>query len=129
MSGDCTVLGRWINQNGSELVIDHSDAGQFSGWFQSAKGRAARDRQYPVLGLQNGEIISFMVEFADSRENLHAVSSFSGRLAHNRDGIEEIHTIWVLARQFEDEERAKPTQPWNAFLVNSDVFRRIADGG
>lgn len=41
-----------------------------------------------------------------------------------KDGVERLRTVWVLARAFEDEARTKPTQPWNSFLVNADVFTR-----
>ena len=37
---------------------------------------------------------------------------------------EFVHTVWVLVRQWEDEARTRPTGTWNAFLTNSDVFRR-----
>jgi hypothetical protein len=40
-----------------------------------------------------------------------------------------LHTLWTLSRQFEDEAKAKPTQAWNSFITNSDVFerRQLAD--
>lgn len=117
MSG---LIGEWVNQNGSRLRIESvDDDGEMRGTFQSAKGRAARDRTYPVLGVANGEVVSFAVNFADDDANLHSISTFSGRL--NGDAL---HTVWVLARQFEDAERTKPTQPWNAFLVNADRFTK-----
>ncbi|MXY51570.1 MAG: hypothetical protein F4Y86_03440 [Gammaproteobacteria bacterium] len=117
------LVGEWVNQNGSRLRIEGVDAGgELRGTFQSAKGRAAQDRSYPVVGVANGEVVSFAVNFADDAANLHSISTFSGRL----DGT-TLHTLWVLARQFEDAERTKPTQPWNAFLVNADRFTK--EGG
>lgn len=115
------LIGEWVNQNGSHLRIESVDAaGEVRGAFQSAKGRAAKDRSYPVLGVANGEVVSFAVNFTDDDANLHSISTFSGRL----DGT-TLHTLWVLARQYEDEERTKPTQPWNAFLVNADRFTKV----
>lgn len=115
------LIGEWVNQNGSHLRIDSVDAaGEVRGTFQSAKGRAAQDRSYPVLGVANGEVVSFAVNFTDDDANLHSISTFSGRL----DGT-TLHTLWVLARQYEDAERTKPTQPWNAFLVNADRFTKV----
>ena len=113
------LSGDWENQNGSILSIDAARNGTFSGTFQSAKGRAARNRRYPVRGVVNGELVAFAVDFADDEGNLHSISNFSGRLA---DGV--LHTVWVLARQFEDAERTRPTQPWNTFLINADRFVR-----
>ena len=119
------IEGEWENQNGSVLTIDECVGSRIAGTFRSEKGRAAKDKQYPVTGLVNDEIASFCVDFTDADANLHAITSFSGRLAKNADGIDVIHTVWVLARQFEDSEQTKPTHPWNTFLVNSDVFTRI----
>ena len=118
------VEGRWINQNGSVLVLHAPVHGRLTGTFQSRKGRAARDRVYPVSGVVNGDLVSVVVSFDDGVDNLHSITSFSGRLARDADGVDRVHTIWVLARAFEDEARTKPTQPWNSFLVNSDVFTR-----
>ncbi len=114
--------GEWENQNGSVLRIGTVVDGAFTGTFVSAKGRAARDRHYPVHGVVNGDLVAFVVDFNDAEANLHAISSFSGRLQGD-----VLHTVWVLARAFEDAEFSKPTQPWNSFLVNSDRFVRISD--
>lgn len=117
--------GRWINQNGSILEIDAPADGRLTGTFQSAKGRAAQGKAYPVTGVVNGELVSFIVSFDDGAENLCSITSFSGRLVRDRDGVERLHTVWLLARQFEDEARTKPTQAWNTFLTNADVFERV----
>lgn len=111
--------GDWENQNGSLLSIGRVENGAFSGSFVSAKGRAARDRRYPVTGVVNGSLVAFAVNFVDDDDNLGSISNFTGRL---EDGV--LHTVWVLARAFEDSERSKPTQPWNTFLVNADRFER-----
>jgi hypothetical protein len=118
------IAGSWINQNGSLLTLDAPVDGRLTGTFQSRKGRAARDRVYPVTGVVNGALVSFMVSFDDGIDNLHSITSFSGRWARDADGVERLHTVWVLARAFEDEARTKPTQAWNSFLVNADVFTR-----
>ena len=115
------LSGEWENQNGSVLTIGTVDGGLFHGTFVSAKGRAARDRRYPVNGVVNGSLIAFAVNFVDQGVNLHSVSNFSGRV---HDGV--LHTVWILAREFEDAERTKPTQPWNTFLVNADRFEKRA---
>ena len=116
------LIGEWVNQNGSRLRIDSvDDAGELRGAFRSARGRAAQGRPYPVLGVANGEVFSFAVNFTDDDANLHSISTFSGRLDGNT-----LHTLWVLARQHEDAARTKPTQPWNTFLVNADRFTKVS---
>ena len=113
------ISGDWVNQNGSVLSIGRVDNWAFSGRFVSAKGRAARDRSYPVSGVVNGSLVAFAVNFVDEDDNLSSISNFTGRV---EDSV--LHTVWVLARAFEDSERSKPTQPWNTFLVNADRFER-----
>ena len=116
--------GVWQNQNGSLLRIDEVRDGAFGGAFQSAKGRAARDRLYPVQGTVNGNLVAFAVNFVDEDANLHSISNFSGRVEGD-----VLHTVWVLARAFEDAEQRKPTQPWNTFLINADRFVRLGRSG
>ena len=115
--------GRWINQNGSILSIDEQIEGRIAGRFISKKGRAAKDISYPVRGVVNGELASFAVSFDDGATNLSSITSFAGRYAREA-GAERLHTVWILARQFEDAARTKPTQVWNAFITNSDVFEK-----
>ena len=99
--------GDWENQNGSALTIGPIENGAFAGTFVSTKGRAASNRGYPVRGTVNGELLAFAVDFADDTDKGHSISNFTGRL---HDGV--LHRVWVLAREFEDAERIKPTQPW-----------------
>lgn len=118
------LIGDWINQNGSCLRIVEIDKDSIKGVFQSKKGRAARGKEYRVVGSHNGEILCFIVNFTDREENLHAMTCFNGRIIKNKNGDQQIHTLWVLTREFEDEARSKPTQVWNSFLINNDIFTR-----
>ena len=115
------LSGDWENQNGSVLRVDEVRDGTFAGTFVSAKGRAAKDRSYAVQGVVNGELVAFAVNFVDEDANLQSVSNFTGRCQGD-----VLHTVWVLARAFEDAACTKPTQPWNTFLVNADRFVKIA---
>jgi hypothetical protein len=126
---DVDLRGSWINQNNSVLWVDEQSDGWISGRFTSQKGRAAKGVEYAVRGCVNGELASFAVNFRNNGSNLSAIASFSGRYVRSADGIERLHTLWTLSRQFEDEAKAKPTQAWNSFITNSDVFerRQLAD--
>ena len=117
------INGAWVNQNGSIVEFEVTADGKISGSYSSRKGRAASGLKYPISGQQNGELIVFHVNWQDDHANLHAITSFTGRCT-NSEGCDAIHTLWVLARQFEDDAHAKPTGVWNTFLTNSDVFRR-----
>lgn len=116
--------GSWINQLSSILELTVNDAGQIEGTFTSNRGRAAKDKHCPVVGMANGELVSLVADYRDPEENLHAVSSWVGRYIVDPQGLEQIHTLWVLGRQFDDEAMTRPTKVWNTFLVNSDVFTK-----
>ena len=98
------LTGDWENQNGSVLTIGDIEDGTFSGTFVSTKGRAARGRRYRTTGVVNGALVAFAVNFADGDADLGSISNFTGRV---EDGV--LHTVWVLARAYEDAERTKPT--------------------
>ena len=118
-----------MNQNGSVLSIDAQAERRIEGRFLSRKGRAALGIAYPVHGTVNGELVSFTVNFSSDEADLCSITSFSGRYERTADGRERVHTVWILARQFEDDARTKRTQPWNTFLTNSDVFEKDARPG
>lgn len=110
-------LGQWVNQNGSTLSIESVEGSKFTGQFVSQKGRAVQDQSYPVHGVINDELIGFVVDFG----TVGSLVNFSGRIAE--DG--SMHTLWVLTRQYADDEKTRATQPWNSFIVNSDIFARV----
>jgi hypothetical protein len=116
--------GLWVNQNGSTVVLEAVPGGEIKGWYCSRKGRSAVGKRYPVVGRQNGELLSFLVDWQDAEHNLEAMTAFSGRCVVDAQREVAIHTVWVLSRQFEDDARQKPTGAWNAFLTNADIFRR-----
>ena len=118
------INGTWVNQNGSTVTFEADASGRVRGEFRSRKGRAASDTGYPVSGKLNGELLAFQVDWRDADTNLHAVASFACRVAVDDDGHDTIHAMWVLARQFEDEARSKPTEVWNTFMTNVDIFVR-----
>ena len=116
------LVGDWENQNGSILRIESVAKSLVTGLFRSAKGRAAQDQIYPVIGCLNGQLLTFTVEFKNEDGNLGSIANFTGRI----EGETKIHTIWILARNYADADRTQPTETWNSFLVNSDVFTRIS---
>lgn len=118
------INGTWVNQNGSTVTFEADASGCVRGEFRSRKGRASADTGYALAGMQNGELLAFQVDWRDEEVNLHSMASFACRLAVDNDGRDTIHAMWVLARQFEDEALSKPTQVWNTFMTNVDIFVR-----
>ncbi|MFN3237814.1 MAG: avidin/streptavidin family protein [Pseudomonadales bacterium] len=117
------ISGRWVNQNGS-IVEFEEQQGVLSGVYISRKGRSAAGKQYPLTGVINGEVLAFAVNWQDDDANLESITSFTGRLERRNGEVYAVHTMWVLARRWENEERTRETGSWNAFLTNADVFHR-----
>ncbi len=120
---EANISGRWVNQNGSVVEFDEHE-GVLTGHYVSRKGRSASGKRYPLSGVINGEVLSFAVSWQDDEANLESITSFTGRLERRNGSIYAIHTMWILARRWENEERSKETGAWNAFLTNADVFLR-----
>lgn len=118
------IDGTWINQNGSTVEFESDSAGQMTGYYCTRKSRVASGKRYRISGQLNGDVLAFLVNWRDEQDNLEAITSFSGRIGCDPDGREVIHTLWVLARRWENEERTRSTGMWNAFITNSDVFHR-----
>ncbi|MBS02586.1 MAG: hypothetical protein CMQ24_07755 [Gammaproteobacteria bacterium] len=118
------LTGTWRNQNGSELQLTETADGALEGRFLSRKGRAAAGTRYAVRGVRNGGVAAFFVNFREAGENLGSITSFSARLIDGPDG-RTLHTVWTLAREYQDPARIEPTQAWNAFLTNADVFSEV----
>ena len=118
-----SLTGTWRNQNGSELELNEAVDGTLTGRFLSRKGRAAEGTHYSVVGVHNGGVAAFFVNFRNGDANLVSITSFSGRI------VEEVprtlHTVWTLAREFQDSAQTEPTHAWNAFLTNADVFTEV----
>ena len=102
------IEGSWVNQNGSTVEFSEGEDGALNGVYRSSKGRSASGKAYPLSGRRNGEVLSFLVDWRDADENLSSITSFTGRIGTNREGEPIIHTVWVLVRQWENEERTKP---------------------
>ena len=118
--------GTWMNQNGSSVTLHVAADGAVTGHFRSGKGRVAADQHYALTGRCNGDLLAFQVDWQDEDANLHAITSFTGRGVVDESGRETLHTVWVLARQYEDVKGFRPTEAWNAFLTNADVWERQA---
>jgi hypothetical protein len=116
--------GQWRNQNGSLLHLDVAADGTLSGWFESARGRAALGRRYRLHGCALGELASFVVPFRDDGADLAAITTFTARWYEDARG-EHLHALWVLSREYEDAAQSRRTQLWNTFLTNHDVFDRL----
>jgi hypothetical protein len=118
-----TLIGTWVNERGSQLVVDTVDAdGHFHGAFRSGVGNVDPSAAFRASGIANGDVVGFSVSFGGAG----SVATWSGQLtrADDEGGAPEdrLVTTWHLARDVADAEEAKGL--WASTLTGHDVFRR-----
>jgi hypothetical protein len=116
--------GDWVNAAGSRLVIVERE-GALSGVYQTAIGAADQGKAYPLTGWRNGRCVGFTASWAPESDSVTAWTA----LLHD-DGAPALHTLWVLVRSRVFARTAegvteRPAKPWEAFSVQTSVFRRM----
>jgi len=113
------VVGTWINELGSKMVIksiDESD--MIQGTYVSPSGGGSMS--YPLVGwvnhspsmrpYNNAHVISFSVRWG----KIGSITAWTGTCT-TKDGTPTIKTIWNLARSNSQFD-------WDHILTNSDTF-------
>lgn len=76
----------WTNQNGSTLTIKQiAPNGSFTGLYVSHGSGSCQGDAFPVIGWIDGQKISFIVRWANAKENCEAITSWTGYL--DRRGV------------------------------------------
>ena len=116
-----TWVGSWRNQHGSVLEIISEANGRIEGSYRSAVGSNIKGQQVAVVGIHEGDLISFAVGESG------IVVSWTGLL---RDG--RIETLWHLAAREKltaDAEglpaTRQPLEWWQAMTTGADTFERV----
>lgn len=121
-----TVLGRWVNVEGSELELVDVDGIVVRGTYTTRPGDPRSvGRPHPLVGTTVLDLVGFSVAWPDSR----SLTSWTGRRVVALDRllgreVETLRTVWHLARLGEPD---KPAQPFETFLTNATVFYRPSD--
>ena len=107
------VSGQFRNARGSVLSLQTGPGGTLSGTFRSAVGNVPGTTRFPVVGVVNGDVTGFVVDFGKAG----SVGSWSGQLRGD-----ELVCLWHLSREVPDADEA--TALWSSVLTGSDVFVR-----
>jgi hypothetical protein len=117
--------GWWHNQLGSEMEVKYNaKTGTLSGRYRTNTGPTP-DAFYPVTGTVNGDVISFMVNWKrpiDGGTTHGSVATWVGQHTLNKEGKDEIRTMWLLQRNTPDAEEEK--NMWESAHTGSDVFHQ-----
>lgn len=109
------VAGVYRNERGSLLHLEVAGR-RLTGSFRSAVGNVPSERRFGVVGVANGDVVGFVVDF----DQAGSVGTWSGQL---RD--DELVLLWHLSRDVQDADEKMGL--WSSVLTGSDVFIRCAD--
>ena len=111
--------GKWYSKKGSRLLIDiDSETGKITGKYATSHGRPDKDTFFDVTGWANGEMVAFTCSWGKHR----SVSTWCGQLRTDENGKEHLYVMWVLAREFANEEQTIKTSPTYLFHTNTGKF-------
>lgn len=109
------IAGQFSNARGSVLSLQPGPGGTLTGTFRSAVGNVEAARRFPVIGVVNGDVVGFVVDFGAAG----SVGSWSGQLRGD-----ELVCLWHLSREVKDADEAMGL--WSSVLTGSDAFVRCA---
>ncbi len=116
------VSGCWQNDLGSQMQIEsQASTNSIKGMYWTAVGNVSQDRANPLVGVQNGDVVGFCVQWRPSEGEKLSVTCFTGQVTKREDG-EHLVTTWILNRDFADDQEANNL--WSANLVGSNDFKR-----
>ena len=110
---DGAIVGQFSNARGSVLSLQPGPSGTLTGTFRSAVGNVEAARRFPVVGVVNGDVVGFVVDFGAAG----SVGSWSGQLRGD-----ELVCLWHLSRDVTDADEAMGL--WSSVLTGSDAFVR-----
>jgi hypothetical protein len=113
------LVGRWINELGSTLVVEEVSGGRAIGRYLS---RVSEGRE-PAEGQLNGHIAGDSIGFVASwAPRYPAITTWTGKVLATPDGTPFLYCLWTLSRGLRD-----PAEWWESHLTGADMFRR-SDG-
>lgn len=121
------VVGTWTNQLGSTLDITAMDqaTGSMTGTYSTAVGKPSPVKKHPVAGFAQGKLVGFTVSY----DEIDCICSWVGKF--HDDG--KLHTMWTFVTETKIEAHPdtgmvveNPTELWEAFHCQSDIFSRTS---
>lgn len=102
--------GEWSSDLGSTIKLMISADGSVNGKYKAAAGFPYVDKDFPLVGFANGDLLSFTVSFG--KHGL--VTSWAGQLTREFNRA-VIKTMWLLAKIVPNPDDS--TNLWGAVLT------------
>lgn len=109
--------GAWNNDRGSQVVLENTD-GLLSGYYQTNLGQPDKSAKFPLTGFAQSDQITFTVNF----KGYGSMTSWTGQLTEDDDGLPYIRTLWNLTRDIPDAD--EDDDMWNSITSGASDFRR-----
>ena len=110
--------GKWKNKLGSEVEFSVKGS-KVTGKYRTAVGAPTPSEEFPLIGVVNGDIISFSVSWG----KYGSVTSWVGQhTLDEKQKKESIATMWLLVKNI--DETNEPQSLWGAFLTGANSFER-----
>ena len=108
-----SLVGHWMNQDSSIMMVDSDHAGKLLGHYQS---NASNDADlFPLDGFVNRALVIPTLSFAVSWGTYGSITSWTGYCKTDEKGP-YIKTMWHLVRPYAEED-------WERFVTNTSTFR------
>ena len=105
------------NERGSELELVFHEGGRLGGTFRSGVGKVSAAQRFEVVGVYEGDVVAFTVNFAKAKT--------LGAWVGQRMG-DTLVCLWHLAKDVPDDDEAR--ELWGSVRTGSDVFELVPLG-
>lgn len=117
-----TLLGKWQNDRGLFLTINHAKNGLFSGIYETTKGKELR--QYVVCGTYDiskaGKTLGWTVSWSSALYgSSHSTSAWSGKLY---DHVTSDNGVPKIVATYIHTSDAKSEEEWESTVVGKSDF-------
>lgn len=118
--GPVDFKGSWQNDMGSVANFTVKD-GEVRGTYQTNVGQPDKSQTFPLMGLTEGDQISFSVNF----KGYGSMTAWVGQLIVADDGTPVIRTLWHLTKDIEDAKEKEDI--WGSVRTGASEFRKIVE--
>jgi len=110
--------GSWKNEAGSLVTLVVSD-GEVRGTYQTNVGQPDKNQSFPLIGLAQGDQITFTVNF----KGYGSMTAWVGQMTVGETGKPYIRTLWHLTRDKEDDQEKDDL--WQSIITGASNFGAV----
>ena len=109
------LSGEWTNRLGSTMNLK-TNGSKVTGTYRTAVGAPQESKEFPVIGVVNGDLLSFIVDWKE----YGSVTAWVGQHTTGEKGTERIEAMWHLALNV--AERQEEQSLWGSVMTGQNIF-------